>query len=169
MFTQQTTANSGLMGPRRFIAVDLENVVGGAIPSDEAVTWAKGQIIEALGGLRTGDQIVLGTSHAGFVTTACTWTRQRYVVGSGLNGADLALLDVLDENIAARFVEVVVISGDGIFSTKVAQIAAAGAHVTVVAHLDKLSAKLRLAANSVTALPEHCYPTPYGTPPEFAA
>jgi len=81
-------------------------------------------------------------------------------MGSGLDGADLALLEVLGENIAARFTEVVLVSGDGIFADAVAVFAALGVHTTVIAHRDGLSRRLELAASVVQFLPDRPNPQP---------
>jgi uncharacterized LabA/DUF88 family protein len=65
----------------------------------------------------------------------------------------LALLDVLDENVAQRFEHVVVASGDGAFSGAVSALGAAGVLTTVVAQRDKLARTLRIAAARVVYLP----------------
>ena len=79
---------------------------------------------------------------------------------SGLDGADLVLLEVLGENIADRFGEVVLVSGDGIFADALAELASQGVHTTVVAHSDGLSRRLELAANAVRFLPNRPAPSP---------
>jgi len=81
---------------------------------------------------------------------------------SGRDGADRALLEVLAENIAARFAEVVLVSGDGIFADAIAAVAGQGIHTTVIAHRDGLSRRLELAANTVQFLPDS--PTPQPAP-----
>jgi len=127
-------------------------MVGGAVHDSESVVWAKQQF-DSLVDLRPGDHVVVGTSHIGLLETGCNWPHARYVVGSGPDGADLALLEVLEENVAARYGEVVIVSGDGIFTQKVADLTSRGLRVTVIAHPDGLAARLRLAAQQTTYLP----------------
>jgi NYN domain len=142
---------------RRLVLVDIENMVGGAVQDSESVIWAKQQF-DSLVDLRPGDHVVVGTSHIGLLETGCNWPHARYVIRSGPDGADLALLEVLEENVAARYGEVVIVSGDGIFTQKVADLASRGLHVTVIAHPDGLAARLRLAAQQTTYLPHRHQP-----------
>ena len=74
-------------------------------------------------------------------------------MGRGINGADHALIEVLsEERMPQRFNAVVIASGDGIFASVAADLAAAGLEVTVVAREGHLSARLRLAAQRVVLL-----------------
>lgn len=159
MFTATAVAlpQKKRMKARRLVVVDIENVVGGAVHEAEAVAWAKAQV-EAFVEPSAGDHVVIGTSHVGLLVTGCTWTGVRYVVGSGPDGADLALMEVLDENVADRFGGVVVVSGDGIFTEQVAALAHIGVQVMVLAHPDGLAARLRLAAGDVQYLPARYSP-----------
>jgi uncharacterized LabA/DUF88 family protein len=78
-------------------------------------------------------------------------------VRSGEDGADLALLDVLlGERVAARFDEVVLASGDGIFTDAVAALGTAGVDVTVLARSGHCSKRLRLAARHTVLLEGFC-------------
>jgi hypothetical protein len=75
------------------------------------------------------------------------------VWGSGLNGADLALLGVLDnERVDDRFGHVTICSGDGIFAVSAARLGGAGVDVTVVSLKGHLAARLELAARYVRVL-----------------
>lgn len=131
---------------RRLVAVDIENVVGGAILTSANASWARHQIEKVIE-LRYDEQVVIGTSHIGVVSTRMGWDGPRIVMRSGPDGADLALLEVLQgERIAERFDELVLVSGDGIFAEVVARLAAEGVKTTVVAHHGGLSKRLRLAA-----------------------
>ena len=145
------------MRTRRLVLVDIENMIGGAVRDSDSVVWAKQQF-DYLVDLRPGDHVVVGTSHIGLLETACNWPHARYVMRSGRDGADLALLEVLDEDVAARFGQVVIVSGDGIFTQKVADLASRGLRVTVVAHPDGLATRLRLAAHPITYLPHRHQP-----------
>lgn len=146
---------------RRLVVVDIENVIGGAALNAHAVAWAR-RAIEDLCGPADSDHVVIGTSHVGLLAVGSTWGGPRHVVGSGPDGADLALLDVLDENIATRFGETILVSGDGIFTTSLAALAAAGVRTTVIAHPDGLSRRLRMTAHRVLHLAEHYQPGTLG-------
>lgn len=141
---------------RRILLVDIENLAGGAVLNARQVAWAKAQLVEAIG-LNDMDQVVIGTSHIGLITIGTNWKRQRYVVRSGDDGADMALLEVLAENLASRYDEVVLASGDGIFTNAVAALGATGVVVHVVAPAHALSRRLHAAASHTTLLPNH-YP-----------
>jgi hypothetical protein len=148
MFTAVRVAaprKSRLPRGRRLVLVDIENVVGGAVASAASVHWAREQVA-GLVGLEEHDHVVIGTCHRGLLTVGGSWTDVRYVVGSGPDGADLALLEVLEENIAERFADLVLVSGDGIFTDAVAALGGQGVKVLVVAHPDGLSRRLAMAA-----------------------
>lgn len=149
MFTSRVAAlpqkKRALRG-RRLVIVDIENVVGGAVLTTEQAVGAHLSIQE-VAALNGSEQVVIGTSHVGLVSTGIGWRGPRLVVRSGENGADLALLDVLtEERIEERFDEVVLVSGDGIFTEAVAALGAAGVDVMVVAPLGHCSKRLRVAA-----------------------
>lgn len=97
------------------------------------------------------NQLVLSTSHRAAVATWFAWpAAARRLVRSGRDGADLALLDVVEhEAIASRFERVVLGSGDGIFAVQAAILQAAGCQVTVVTRVGALSRQLRLAVRDV--------------------
>lgn len=153
-FTETLTDAEGRkIAKRRIVLVDIENVVGGLAAVRDYVSWAKvvvGECVQA----QPDDQVVIGVGPSGLLDLACAWKSVRYVMRPGQNGADLALLDVLGENIADRFTEVVLVSGDGIFTHAIAALAARGVTTTVVAHASGLSRRLELAASEVMLLPE---------------
>lgn len=149
MFTRQAVAlplkQRALRG-RRLVVVDIENVVGGAVLTAAQAEWARRAIHDAIA-LGDQEQVIIGTSHAGLLATGVGWEGARLVVRSGSDGADLALLDVLAwEHIAERFDELVLVSGDGIFTDAVAALAAQGLRVTVLAHSECCAKRLQLAA-----------------------
>lgn len=157
MFTSTTDAlplkKRALRG-RRLVVVDIENVVGGAVlKQDQAVSVRRS--LERVAGLNGAEHIVIGVSHCGLLPTGLAWPTARRVVRSGKDGADLALLDVLtQERVEARFDEVVVASGDGIFTEAVAALGRAGLCVTVVARSGHCSKRLHMRSRR-TILIDH--------------
>lgn len=134
---------------RRLVAVDIENVIGGAALTEAQVVRAR-RSIEAAIGVRGDEHVVIGTSHCGLLAAGLGWRGSRLVVRSGASGADLALLEVLTgERIEQRFDEVLLVSGDGIFTAAVAALGAAGVRVTVVARPGTCSKRLRMATAHV--------------------
>ena len=88
------------------------------------------------------------------------WDRPaRRLVGSGPDGADLKLLEVLaNESVSERYKTVVIGSGDGIFAEPAAKLAAQGVQVIALCGTGHLSKRLKLAVHDVIKLP-------FGAPP----
>lgn len=142
------------MTGRRLIVVDIENVVGGAVRDGGSARIARREIETAVG-VRNTDQVVIGASHISALECGLAWPTARLLMRSGPDGADLCLLEVLmSENIGDRFDEVVLVSGDGIFTGTVALLGASGVRVTVVSWSRALSRELRMAAMDVVCLSE---------------
>ncbi|PWN01322.1 NYN domain-containing protein [Nocardioides silvaticus] len=138
-------------GDRRLVLIDIENVVGGLVLHERAAGHARCSIEEAVG-TRPMDQVVVATCHKGYPHVAWTWPSARRLVRSGQDGADLELLDVLDEEVADHFEHVVLVSGDGIFTDAVTALERSGVRVTIAARRGHLSGRLRLAASEVVYL-----------------
>jgi hypothetical protein len=149
---------------RRLVVVDIENIVCGACLTAAPVRWAKRVLTDMLH-LRETDHVVVGTSHIGLLQVGCNWPHIRLEVRSGRDGADLALLEVLDENVPARFERIALASGDGIFSAKISELAAQGVPTTVVGDRRSIARSLRMAASQVLYLPG---PRPAAGPVEAA-
>lgn len=136
---------------RQLVLVDIENIAGGACLTDTAVRRAKTQL-GGTGQIGQADHVVIGTSHIGLVQIGSNWDGVRYVVRSGPDGADLALLEVLGENVAERFESVVLASGDGIFAPTIAEFAAIGIPTTVIGRRGHIARRLLLVASRVIYL-----------------
>ncbi len=137
---------------RRLVVVDLENVVGGLCATEAMTRWGKRFLDDSLG-LLPHDLVVVGVDGRTMPLVAWDWERARIVPGRAQkDGADLALLEVLDEDVARRFDEVVLVSGDGIFADIVASLIQQGVKVTVAAHESALSLELQLAASELILL-----------------
>jgi hypothetical protein len=134
---------------RSFHLVDVENLLGGTsfTEVDVAVTAA---VYHAVAGVAASDMVVVSSSHHTALATWFGWENARRVVRSGPDGADLALLNILEtENVAVRFDRVVIASGDGIFARLAAQLQAQGVVVTIVSRPDSLSRELAFAVRDV--------------------
>lgn len=135
------------------VLVDIENVIRHACRTQAEAAEAH-TLIDAVIGSRPGDVVVIGSDSSGLLDAVLGWGGPvRAVVGRNENGADLALLEVLAEDLEGRFAEVVLVSGDGIFAEALAALGAEGVSTTVVAYRASLSNRLRMAAGSVLYLP----------------
>lgn len=136
---------------RRLILVDIENIVGGGISMAAQVRGAQ-TAIDAVVGRRADDQLVLACGRFSVDIVGFEWVgTHRLRFRSGVNGADLELLDVLEtEHVGQRFAEVVLVSGDGIFADTISRLAmTSGTEVTVVTRPDACSRRVRMAAKRV--------------------
>jgi hypothetical protein len=137
---------------RRLHLVDIENLAGASLPSLSQVRQAQGLYAGCLA-FGAMDQVEVASSHLTLVNAALGWPRAHYRIRSGPDGADLALLDVLQhENVAKRFTHVAIGSGDHLFAEAAAHLAAQGVWVTVVSRRRSLSPRLALAASEVIFL-----------------
>lgn len=139
---------------RRYVAMDIENINGGAVHHMQRAVSACEEVAAAIN-LLDDEQVVVGVGPSSLLASGAGHPGARMVMGRGIDGADHALIDVLrGEHVAQRFGAVVIASGDGIFADVAAELAAAGVAVTVVAREGHLSARLRLAAKQVVLLPD---------------
>jgi hypothetical protein len=137
---------------RALHVVDIENLAGAAVPSLDLVTAVQDRYLECLG-FGADDQVVLAANHLALLNAGLGWPHARYRVRSGKDGADLALIDVLEhENVAARFSHVVIGSGDGLFGDAAASLAARGVYITVVSRKASLAQGLARVARDVIYL-----------------
>ena len=137
---------------RRLHLVDIENLAGESLPSLGQVRRAQGLYAGCLA-LGAMDQVEVGSSHLTLLNAALGWPYAHYRVRSGPDGADLALLDVLQhENVASRFTHVAIGSGDHLFAEAAEHLADQGVWVTVVSRRHSLSRRLAQAARQVIFL-----------------
>ena len=138
---------------RRLHLVDIENLVGDPRPSLSQVRQVRSLYASCLA-FGAMDQVeVAASSHRTLENAAFGWPRVHYRARYGPDGADLALLDVLQhEDVAGRFTHVVIGSGDHLFAEEAARLAAQKVHVTVVSRRGSLSAQLAREAQEVIYL-----------------
>lgn len=139
---------------RRLHLIDVENLLATGCPDNGDLNCCVAAYL-GLSLLRDNDHVVLASNPMIGLEVGLAWHRGRLLVRHGPSGADLALLEVLEqEHVAERYDEVIIASGDGIFADVVARLEAAGVTVTVVAGADCLSRRLQLAASNVVIFPE---------------
>lgn len=137
---------------RRLVLADVENLLATASPAEQAVVQVFQDLNTILGDL-DNTLFEVACSHRAAAAVRWGFPIGRHHWRSGANGADLALIDVLSSGqVIERFQEVVIASGDGIFTAPVTALAAAGVKCTVVSRRDALSARLSLAAHKVFLL-----------------
>lgn len=132
---------------RRIHLVDVENLVGHANLSREDVALCAAAY-RGLGVLGPRDLVVVGCHPAERLAVGLGWGGPLRIVGRrGPDGADLALMDVLDhERVDRRFADLVIASGDGAFAEPVRRFARRGLRVTVVAPVRSVGRRLRSVA-----------------------
>lgn len=127
---------------RRLFAVDIENVIGSGRIDATSVEKTK-RLVEEEYSIGEGDFVVVGVSCPANVFSVSAWEGARRVCKWGKDGADLALISVLDnENIEGRFDEVVLLSGDGIFADSVSRLEGLGVRVVVRSGVASVSRRL---------------------------
>lgn len=139
---------------RTLHALDVENLCSSSSLSPELVV-AAAAAYAAVVPVDDRDHVVLSVSHHNAFSTFFNWPGSaRRLLGSGRDGADLQLLEVLyTENLPSRYDRVVLGSGDGIFAPAVIWLRKEGVDVTVVARAGSLS-YLLFAAGGVVLLPD---------------
>lgn len=137
---------------RHLILVDIENLAATPSPTCVEVTAIANALRDLVPAFDRAQRVVACSHHAAAVV-AFNFPPARRLWRSGPDGADLALLSVLDnERVDDRFGHVTICSGDGIFATSAARLGGAGVAVTVVSLRGHLAARLELAARYVCFL-----------------
>jgi len=96
---------------------------------------------------------VVGCSHRNAAAARFAFDRSRIVVRSGVDGADLALIEVLEtERIEQRFSRVVIASGDHIFVPVIKRLRDAGVEVDALSIKGQLSHELACNCSNVRYL-----------------
>jgi hypothetical protein len=127
--------------------VDLDNLVGGTGHAGR-VRGSIGRYLQAAD-VASGDHLVVAAGTKLARTAAFEMPRgTRFLVGSGLDGADRRLLGAVPpDHVARRYDRLVLGSGDGCFVDFVTRTRRLGAPVTVIGPADGTSRELRLAAD----------------------
>ena len=133
--------------------VDIENLSGGCDCSIEGVSETASEYLNLFPSTEK-DLYVLATSVRNALPCGFGWpTSAQRLMRSGENGADLALIEAYEpQEIALRFHQIVIGSGDGIFTELANELTALGCHVIVATRPESLSKRLSLAVHAVVFL-----------------
>jgi uroporphyrinogen-III synthase len=139
---------------RHLVLIDVENIAGTPCPTEVELACVERQLRWVIADLDT-THCVVACSHRAARTVAFAFPRALRRWRSGVDGADLALLEEMsDLRLMRRYGRVTVCSGDGIFAERLAALAEEGIETSVVSRARSLSARLRLSARSVVTLPD---------------
>lgn len=148
-----TSTRSAHKTGRHLIVIKIENLAATPSPTSAEVE----SVVEALRTVVPGfdaDQKIVACSHHAARTVPFAFPTARHLWRSGPDGADLALLDVLEnERVDERYERVTICSGDGIFASTAAWLGGAGVEVTAVSLPGHLAARFELAARKISMLP----------------
>jgi hypothetical protein len=138
---------------RHLVIVDAENLAGCAIPSPADAAASRAAVIAVIPDFGHA-LVIVACNHLAAPAVSWEWGTARKLWRSGPNGADLALLEVLQtEDVSRRFDRVTICSGDRIFTEIVAALAGLGIATMVVGLRGHISARLRRAAALTIELP----------------
>lgn len=130
--------------------IDIENLCEGVVNLG-SVTAAR-DAYASVSPIEPGDHTIIASSKANCIQTVA-WGTARRVVGTGIDGADLALLDVLaTEPVIGFYGRVTIASGDGIFADVIGQLGFT-LRTRVVSRVASCSRRLRLASHEFAPLP----------------
>ena len=160
---QQAHKSKKSLSPRRFCAFDLENLAGqAAVSANTGIGIA--YILQDILHLEPDDLVVTGGGiHNAFaVSEVSKILHGQTLCRGGHNGADLALIDHLDRipsasitSHSAPIYEVIIGSGDGIFTSVVRRLQNQGLLVTCIAYSRALHPALELACDKVIRLEQY--------------
>jgi hypothetical protein len=142
-------------GGRSLHLVDIENLMGGPLGGRAALREASGAYRDAAH-VAVRDHVVLGVNPNLAVEVGLEWPGARLLVRAGQDGADLALVESVEDVIwnANRYDRVIIGSGDGRFLAVVKSFKAVGIPVGVVARERSLALVLAQVASFVALLPD---------------
>lgn len=139
-----------LLRGRTLVLLDHQNLCGGVNAPSAVVSAVWGKLKEFLSVAPTDDVVIaLSSRGAAEYMTAIPMQQMRLVLGNGLHGASLALVDFIDANhVAARYDSVVIASGDGTLTGLALELRACGMSVcNVTSSLSTASRDLSSACN----------------------
>ena len=139
---------------RRLFIVDIENYRGKSLITERDARGARSDIEKSFN-LNPADLVVVGTSHpSNFLSAKIAWPGVEHCLRRGHNGADLALIESAEAHMSniETFSEVVVLSGDGIFTRLVRRIKERGVKATVASLANQVNRSLAESASVLMLL-----------------
>ena len=139
------------------VYVDLENACGGS----HAVCDNHESIRQMVLGLKDqfAAQVTYSVGRTALLscpTLPWDWSFGRFILGRGIDGADLALIGAIEnEPFEENIDSLILVSGDHIFADPIKQLEEFGISTTVISLRDALSSQLRKVASTIQYLPEH--------------
>lgn len=129
--------------------IDGENLIGEPRPTIAEAKKLR-DAYHAQAHVEDGDLVILAYNHGAGASFGYGWSDARHLWRSGKNGADSALLDVVEaEAVENRFTGIVIASGDGIFTEATIHLNECGLDTTVISRPEALSRRLAEAADEV--------------------
>jgi hypothetical protein len=145
---------------RKLHLVDIENLCGGSHVADSEVADAMQVYCEAAT-VGDADHVVIACSPQLAIPSHASAGSARVLIGRGFDGADEALIAAASvTDVAHRYDEVVIGSGDHIFADIAAALRLVGVAVTVVSRMSSLASSLARVAKTVVCIPD--LPQPIG-------
>ena len=139
---------------RRLFVIDIENIKGKAVLAEEDAAAAKAEI-ESTYEIGISDLVLIGTSHKNnFLSAKFAWPGAQHCFQSGHNGADVALIDAANIHLGKHtsFQEVVLFSGDGIFTSLMQKASRMGIKGSVISLANQINRNLARAAAVCTLI-----------------
>ena len=136
--------------------IDIENLCGTAILSTELVQEVKDEYFNVLQP-NPDDLFIIGVSHFNLVAATFGWGAgvAKYVVQSGEDGADLALIEAMSlPCVLERFSKICIGSGDGLLTEMGKSLKLRGMFVEFAARQDCASREIFYSGCKYTLLPE---------------
>lgn len=135
---------------RCLFVIDIENIKGKAILTEEDAVAVKTEI-ESEFKIGESDLVLIGTSHKNnFLSAKLAWPGAQHCFKPGHNGADIALIDAAEIHLAkpVTFQEVVLFSGDGIFTSLMRKVRENGIKGSVVSLANQINMNLANVSSS---------------------
>ena len=138
---------------RRLIFVDIENINGRSIGSVQEANWCRCALNQWLN-ITDRDLIVVAADKSGIPHLHESWGTCQILDAVGKSGADKRLIAAIaaEHNLASRFKEVIIVSGDGIFVDSVLYLMSVGIPTTVCSYKSALNATLAACADNILIL-----------------
>lgn len=137
------------MKTRRIILLDIENFNGGPVDSPLQAQWCRRMLVQWLA-IQPEEQVIIAADITTVTNIHQAWPEARILAGCNENGADLRLLEAMDESLPERFGSMALVSGDRIFAEKISELSGQGLPTHIYAHEPALAKRLQFAATTVT-------------------